>query len=583
MADDGLELDAANMELQNRLDIAERKIQVHESTIKTLAQERDSAVSQLGIAYLHTQDVKAENDSLRRENADLKAQLAKLTALLQKLIGQDTDTRRSATGDWTTDGDTGDVTADSTHRSNDQSRSRERQATEGSRARISSQIDKVMAKIEKERQEAELFDLAKPSRSSQHKARSEERKSSSAREKKQPNTGKQRVKRVIVEDVDVTDRVAEENPTEEVRSQAAEDKDVTFLSFMDEREIAQLRRRLEEELVARKQRQAKDITGNTTGNTTTGSRRLVSDPPRRSSLKEPKDKIARPSSALGEMTTTSRTEEQEVASEQDTTRRRRHSDHSTASRSRRRNPMSEMTSAIILPDITLHTNGSEPTQSEPAQQTDNPTRHDGGNCTVCKRALDGTSHDHTHTDEKPDTVNIPKPIPVSERMPKPTPYQEDPTIRPAEPPGVALATVLKGLEDELSHLKMQLARYQTAYNKHDASLGKRRRKALARKIETLLREIDTKSDQIYALYDVLEGQKQSGQEMTEREIEVTLQSIGINVGQQRDLTDRTDGSAKRRASVQPRQQQQDEDEEDDDSELPWEGIESTGEVTGQIG
>lgn len=574
------------MELQNRLDIAERKIQVHESTIKTLAQERDSAVSQLGVAYLHTQDIKAENDSLRKENAELKAQLAKLTALLQKLTGQDTDTRRSATGEWTTEGDTGDVTADSTRRSNDQSRSRERPTTEGSRARISSQIDKVMAKIEKERQEAELFDVAKPSRSSQHKAKSEDRKASSSGEKK-PNTGKQRVKRVIVEDVDITDRATEENHTEEARSQVTEDKDLTFLSFMDEREIAQLRRKLEEELVARKQRQAKDVTGNTTGNTTSGSRRLVSDPPRRSSLKEPKEKIARPSSALGEVTTTSRTDEPEEAPEHEAARRRRHSDHSITSRSRRRNHMTEMTSAIILPDITLHTNASEPTrQSEPAQQAlDHATRHDGGNCTVCKRALDGTNHDHTHTDEKHETVNVPKPIPVSERMPKPGPYQEDPTIRPAEPPGVALATILKSLEDELSHLKMQLARYQTAYNKHDASLGKRRRKALARKIETLLREIDTKSDQIYALYDVLEGQKQSGQEMTEKEVEITLQSIGINVAhqqQQRDLTERTDVSTKRHASSvqQQEQQQQDEDEDEDDSELPWEGIESTGEVTG---
>lgn len=288
--------------------------------------------------------------------------------------------------------------------------------------------------------------------------------------------------------------------------------------------------------------------------------------------------MPRPSSAIGETTATGKIDldghDDQAASE----RRRRHSDNSIPSRSRRRRPTAEMTSAFILPDITLRYADSEshPTTklSESAQKVLNSVaRHDGKNCTVCKRLLpSGTSHDHEHGDNR-ESITIPKPVPVSERMPEPSAYNEEPTMRPSQPPALALATVLKGLEDELAHLKMQLATYQSAYTKHDASLSKRQRKSLSQKIEKLLKEVDTKADQIYALYDVLEGQKQDGREMTEHEVEVTLQSIGIdiNAGRTVDLTGATDESRKK--SEAP------DDTEDDDDELPWEGFESTVEIT----
>ncbi|KAI9831155.1 MAG: hypothetical protein M1819_005243 [Sarea resinae] len=88
-------------------------------------------------------------------------------------------------------------------------------------------------------------------------------------------------------------------------------------------------------------------------------------------------------------------------------------------------------------------------------------------------------------------------------------YEDGPTIRPSEPPAVALAFVIQGLEDELAHLKEQNCQYQEEFAKSDASMGKRARKALHHKIRSLLVAMDAKSDQIYSLYDVLESQKQA--------------------------------------------------------------------------
>lgn len=281
--------------------------------------------------------------------------------------------------------------------------------------------------------------------------------------------------------------------------------------------------------------------------------------PRKSSLRESKPTIPRPASAAGDVTTRSvaTTEGEHSLVVPTAERPRRHSDHSVVSFSQRkkRQNVEDMTSAFILPDITLsraELAASNPSKLPEATQRvlDGLAQHDGKNCTVCKNV---PPHDGPCNHEP---VHISKPVPVSDRMPKPTPYNEEPTMRPSQSPAVALATVLKGLEDELAHLKMQLASYQSAYNKLDASLGKRQRKSLTEKIEKLMRDIDLKSDQIYALYDVLEGQKG---EITEQEMENTLQSIGV------DLPEVT-GTTKSFG---------------DDEDLPWEGIESTAELTGR--
>ena len=186
---------------------------------------------------------------------------------------------------------------------------------------------------------------------------------------------------------------------------------------------------------------------------------------------------------------------------------RRHSETSVHTTRHRRNVTDDMTSAFIIPDIASNpiiTEAAHPSLSATARQVlDGLCKHDCTNCTVCTRVA---SFD-TRSGAK---VTIPKPVPVSERMPEPTPYEDEPTVRPSVEPGIALATVIKGLEDEIAHLKLENTRLAGEYAKHDPSLGMRQRKALKKRLDELLNEIERKSDQLYGLYDVLEGQKESG-------------------------------------------------------------------------
>ncbi|KAJ5759142.1 hypothetical protein N7520_006298 [Penicillium odoratum] len=566
-ASENQKLEAANLALQNQLDIADRKTQVQEAAVRRLNQERESAISQLGVAYLETRELKTENEALRRENAELKSQLSQTSkksreqetaSSEESLTGSDDDSQSYTERSGDMSRSTRDLTSKSA-RSNSRARRHD-----DSRSKISTQVDKEISRLEKERAEEALFsiDVHTTKRSARSSRSAAVRQSESKSSRKQPNTSKQRVKRVVVEDVtEVTEQSKASFQVE----------DLTLLSIIDENEIARLRKTLEEERLSRKQRRS-SATKDTTAETVNTTRQsiLKTPMPRKSSLREPKPQIPRPASATGDVTTKSvATSEGENSLVVPTAERpRRHSEHSVTSipsqRKKRRN-IEDMTSAFILPDITLsrvELAASNPTRLPEADQRalDSLAHHEGKNCMVCKNVLPNDTCNH-------EPVKVTKPVPVSERMPKPSLYNEEPTMRPSQSPAVALATVLKTLEDELSHLKMQLATYQSAYNNLDASLGKRQRKALLEKIETVLRDIDMKSDQIYALYDVLEGQK-VGYEMTEREMETTLESIGVDMAAAQDVTGTTNKSSRLADS-------------DDEDELPWEGIESTAELTGR--
>ncbi|EPQ65647.1 hypothetical protein BGT96224_2207B [Blumeria graminis f. sp. tritici 96224] len=64
---------------------------------------------------------------------------------------------------------------------------------------------------------------------------------------------------------------------------------------------------------------------------------------------------------------------------------------------------------------------------------------------------------------------------------------------------------------------------------HDASLGRKIRKGLSNSMKSLHKEMEIKKDQLYALYDVLEGQKQAQQEMTDEFLDLTLTQLGVVV------------------------------------------------------
>ena len=270
---------------------------------------------------------------------------------------------------------------------------------------------------------------------------------------------------------------------------------------------------------------------------------------------------------------------------------RRHSETSLLSiRSRRRGLDAEsMTSAFIVPDITIR-NPVANTEEIPAvtkegqKVLDGLANHNGQNCTVCTRFVK-RGEDHDHAQAVKETVKIPKPVPVSERMLKTIDDEDDHTIRPSQAPGLALATVMKGLEDELAHLKIQFSKYQTLYNGHNPALSKRSRKSVQQKMEGLLRAIDVKADQIYALYDVLEGQKQEGHEISDEEVEITLQSIGVDVASLQLRGGEVEKQAEKpKPEPKPRVESHpwDLESEGESEDLPWEGIDSTVETTKSV-
>ena len=106
-----------------------------------------------------------------------------------------------------------------------------------------------------------------------------------------------------------------------------------------------------------------------------------------------------------------------------------------------------------------------------------------------------------------EAIEIPMPVPVSERMPEAVENEDDATIRPSQPPAIALAFLLKDFEKELSQSKLQLASYQSMYDAHDPALGRRKRNVMSEKMNGLRAAIDVQCDRIYRCYDVLEGLK----------------------------------------------------------------------------
>jgi hypothetical protein len=214
------------------------------------------------------------------------------------------------------------------------------------------------------------------------------------------------------------------------------------------------------------------------------------------------------------------------------------------------------TSAFIIPDITIHTAlpNVSGTSNFPLAS------HKTNECTICAEA--NGKH-----------IDIPLPIPVSTRD-----LGEDATLRPAWAPHISLAHVLKQLQDEVAHLKLQLAKKEAEYNAHDPALGRRRRISVHAEVLKLAAEVERRSDMVYRLYDVVEGQKGNVEAAEEpndaasvkhdakidHEIEETLQSIGMDPAE-------VAGRIGRSAPDIP-EGLQEEFSGDESEELPWEGL-----------
>ena len=567
-------MEASARHLQQRLDTATRKGTTAETILRDITQERDSAVSQLGVAYITIEQLKVENESLSQENADLKAQfnqqlddrkndkpgkkVSKEESRRSKSTRQDTKATPKVDVQDAHGQDGGAFDKNQAFKSQDRNRKTTHNADANNMFDLSAKFDGAQG----------LYCYSEDSDS-----HNSERSPS-----KLPN--RQRKGKAVAHSNNLT---ATQN--------GSTSADLTYLTFLDvsckarlkrictdsilqNQEIAKLRRTLEQERIERKQRQRNMNQLATSDNTAMQTNPLNVNPgavkeglPKKSFLKD------LTSRSIKHDDTSKAPSHTEAQAEHN----RRHSDTSILStRSRRRGGNAEnMTSAFIVPDITIH-NPEASRQQLPELTEENHkiihglTEHDQNACTVCTRKLNsGKQHEHSTAAAK-GQIKIAKPTPVSERKVE----EDDATIRPSQKPSLALAVVLKELEDELDHLKIELARYQALYNGHDPALSKRRRKSVQQQMDVIIQAIDVKADQIYSLYDVLEGQKEDGHELSEEEVGITLQSIHMKAPELHLRGGHSNEREGPRHSVA--KQPWDLDSEDDTTdELPWEGIEST--------
>jgi hypothetical protein len=324
--------------------------------------------------------------------------------------------------------------------------------------------------------------------------------------------------------------------------------DITYLSFIDGDQIAQLRKRLEEEHLAARKRRTGVAALATEHHTKADCTKNLTH---KSSLKDLTSR-SKASSAGGRSTggdieddgsAESETSDDvlgpEVTNKQETVR----SNFSRTSQ-RRRNVFTELTSAFIVPDITLHRTAMNGTVRSVLEKL-SPS-HDTSRCTVCARIIGSPLAEGS----------IPVPVPVSTRSD--VQADVDSTLRPTQGPLEALAKVMKELQDELVHLKLELHVTEGKIHAQDPALGKRVRKALHERLAVLNKSIETKSDQIYALYDVLETHKSEiADGVIPEEVERTMETL-------RDDKERGKKVAFGEA-----------DEDGDDSDIPWAGFSDT--------
>jgi len=592
-------LQASIKALQDRLDRSERKISVSDIAVKRVTKERDELVTQIGVAYFNNEEIKGENEALRnghdkmqaetdglrddletvrRENQELRQQLARFQAKkgedaaqwkrrepgtqgrLLKHFEKDYEMRDIAVAR--------DVEETKEHRlekpeASVRSKKEGKTQRAGERAarRTSSTLvgreteediaSRISREVQKHREEA--IAIQRRARQQEEADRGVKRQTSVRPQQRQQMAGAERpsaAKEHVFSAQDPDDLSEAESTTElklpqNIRNavdtlqvpssmhgkpQEDEDddgRDYTELTVIDTDELDKLRRKLEWERFQEKQKRNVSAPVSTSHDET---RRSVSfGLPRKSSLK---DMTAGFGDGAGRFSLLGENVEEAAKAARTVRVQSPHASEglchdlgdlsvlSNTSRRRRRAASADgLTSAFILPDITLHSRHQLPTTTGKAC-----IQHNASSCTVCHPTKD---------------ITIPTPIPVTDRD---LPQDMDittATVRPSQPPPLALATVIKQVEDEIVHLKLQLQHKQQMYNQHNPALSKRKRADIRLSIDRLTAEIEKRSDQVYALYDVLEGQKQAAAqahqageqapaEMREDEVEETLMSIGID-------------------------------------------------------
>lgn len=95
------------------------------------------------------------------------------------------------------------------------------------------------------------------------------------------------------------------------------------------------------------------------------------------------------------------------------------------------------------------------------------------------------------------------------------------------PPSIELLNVIQFLEDELKGENKRMESQKKLINSNDAAPNERSRIARLEVMQELTNSIDIKTDTIFSLHEVLEDQQESGQELSQEELDNALQSVGL--------------------------------------------------------
>jgi regulator of replication initiation timing len=201
--------------LQDQLTTHERRSAMDEITIKNLSRERDAAVSQLGVAYLTTEQLKAENQSLHEENETLRNEVKRLQAGAGKEFATRQEENKS-----TTTSDVRKAMDDQCQILDVNQNLKPTGTTHGCSVKAA---DEVAKKPKKTRMVIEEY---------------------SDSEVGEDPTQQTRTKQTRAKDTTATAAINKD--VEQIA------QDVTFLSFLDPEKIANLRRELEQERQERK-------------------------------------------------------------------------------------------------------------------------------------------------------------------------------------------------------------------------------------------------------------------------------------------------------------------------------------------
>ena len=287
---------------------------------------------------------------------------------------------------------------------------------------------------------------------------------------------------------------------------------ITYLTPVSTEDIRAIRKKIEEEHLAKRKRHAVSASGRPQQGA--AAEAMISDAqPKKSSMKNltrHSVNSATVESAISDDDSLLSEPEDEIDADAATKKTNPRATCSRNSRHRRRKSsaatsqaFTEMTSAFILPDITLnHRRKSQSQETRPtltdaakAVLSSLAPPHDPKTCTICQHLTSPSK------DLKPPPI-----IPISMRPNLHSVENEaDATLRPTEPAAVALSRVSKALHDELTHLKMRLAATQEEMSTLDPAVGKRKWDELHGCVAGLNEAIRLKAGQIYALFDVVEG------------------------------------------------------------------------------